>query len=151
SYDPAKRRGEIIIEGFERTLQAMPAAQDIASIRSIIAKALSEHTEQGMRRHLGLLVGSFPNARPNDGEVYAAALLFDVADLKIPDAIVAQACLEIRRTHKFIPAIAEFLSVADRIWCRWRHYQRSLDLIEQRRAERIKAIAVIKSHLESAL
>ena len=76
-------------------------------------------TESVVKKQIGQLIGSFPNANPTSPEIYIAAILFDVLDTGIPDSVVHTTCREIRRTMKFLPTISEFLDVANKQRANW--------------------------------
>jgi hypothetical protein len=142
---PPKCVGELMIEGYESTLEQIPDKAGLARTRLTISTALGVHTEKGIRRQVGLMLGAFPNARPHDPEVYVTTLIYDALDLGLPDAVVAQTCQHIRRSQKFVPTVSEFLDTAENIWARWRLYERLIDRVEQRRTERIEAIETIRN------
>ncbi len=148
--DPPKLIGEKMIEGYRLTLERMPDPEQSARTQALISAGLQVHTEKGIRRQVGLMLGAFPNARPHDPEIYVTSLIYDALDLRLPDAVVAQTCQLIRRTQKFVPAVSEFLETANGVWARWRHALRILEHIEARRRERVKAIETIRNVMLSA-
>lgn len=57
--EPPKLIGEMMIEGYERTLATMPDFEQTSLTRKQVATALAVHTEKGIRRQVGLMLGAF--------------------------------------------------------------------------------------------
>ena len=62
-----------------------------------------------IRKAIATLLGSFPNAAPGDPKVYTAMLLEEVNAADPSYEVLESACRKIRRTSKFVPAVAEVL------------------------------------------
>jgi hypothetical protein len=133
---------------WKHTVGKMPDSEIIASWKIRMDRALTVCTEEGVRRHIAIMLGAFPNARPHEPKVYVAALIYDVLDLRIPDACVAAAAQDVRRSFKFVPAVSEFLTLATARRDHFTARRDTLHRFEQRRAERLKAIAETQALLE---
>lgn len=105
---------EEALEEARSILADLPRDQDVAALAAVVTDALATCTEPFIRQQVAQLIGAFPNASPTDPETYVTALMFDLRDARIPDAILMLACQEIRRTSKFVPAIAEIFQEAKR-------------------------------------
>ncbi|PZF76411.1 hypothetical protein DK847_14650 [Aestuariivirga litoralis] len=117
-YTPVPRLQQAL-EANRRNLDALPDEADIEQLLEPVRKALSTCSEKAVRRYAAQLIGSFPNASLTDPETYMAALVFDLLDCKIPDAILLLTCQEIRRTSRFVPTISEVLQMAQRYSDQW--------------------------------
>ena len=100
-------------------LADLPSEEELSGLLELIKPALTISSAAIVKREIAQLIGSFPNAAPADPETYIAALIYDILDTRTPDAIIVTACRELRRTSKFVPAIAEVLATAERHVSRW--------------------------------
>lgn len=107
------------IEQNRRALEDLPTEAELEPLIDAVRKALASCSEKTIRQQVAQLIGAFPNANPTDPETYIAALVFDLLDSQIPDAILILACQEIRRTARFLPTIAEVIEAANRHRGRW--------------------------------
>lgn len=125
-YSPLERIRQALEEN-RRNLEALPEPEELEQLVEAVQAALTTCSERAVRRYVAQLIGSFPNANPTDPETYIAALVFDLLDCQIPDAVLLLTCQEIRRTSRFVPTISEVIGAA-------RHYltqcQQLLDLRE---------------------
>lgn len=110
-YTPVERIRQALEEN-RRNLAALPDQEDLGRLVEAVRNALATISERAVRRHVAQLIGSFPNANPTDPESYIAALVFDLLDCQIPDAVLALTCQEIRRTSRFVPTISEVIGAA---------------------------------------
>lgn len=117
-YSPVEKI-KLAAEENRRNLEALPNQGDLEQLAEVVGKALSICSEKAVRRHVAHLIGAFPNASPTDPETYIAALVFDVIDCQIPDAILLLTCQEIRRTSRFVPAISEVIGTAQHFLSEW--------------------------------
>lgn len=101
-------------------LAALPTTERIEEIAALAEAAMAISTPAVAKREIARLIGAFPNASPANPEVYISALVFDVLDLGISDAVLVLACRNIRRTQKFVPAVAEVIAAAEKVAERWR-------------------------------
>lgn len=115
-------------------LASFPSPDALVAVEEAVDNALVRCTEQAARQHLKVLLGCYPNARPPDPEAYVKALLYDVADLAIPDAIVALTAQQVRRTCKFVPTISEFLDLAQKNLERFESVTRIVQIVENQRS-----------------
>ena len=92
---------------------APPLAQ--LEARRALLKAAHEGVpdRNASRALIGLLLDSFPAGRPPDFNRYADAILHDVVDLGFSPQILARACQTVRRTSRFLPAVAEVIAACD--------------------------------------
>ena len=118
-------RAEYIIETCHKRIAMIPSDEAVKNWKAQIERLLNIRTEQALRKHVALLLGCFPNARPTDPEVYVQTFLFDVFDMRFSDAVVALACRDLRRSLRFPPTIEEFVSAAVRIRDGWRDAPRA--------------------------
>ena len=66
-------------------------------------------TEEQVRKHIGLLLSSYPNANPGNEEAYVGMMVGEVLT-ECPSVIVLEsACSQLRRTNKFPPTTAEVI------------------------------------------
>jgi hypothetical protein len=66
-------------------------------------------TEDVVRKHLALLLASFPNANPGNAEAYSGMMVEEVM-AEYPTLVALEsACSQIRRTSKFPPTTAEVI------------------------------------------
>jgi len=68
---------------------------------------------------VGLLLGAFPNSNPADGKVFTRMLIEEIIVANPNACVLESACRHIRRTMKFVPTIAEVLSVLKKETTRW--------------------------------
>lgn len=133
-------------------LSALPSAERLDEVAKLAAELLEVATPAVAKRELAQLIAAFPSASLADPEMFLTTLLYDVLDIGIPDVVLVVACREIRRTHKFVPAISEVLAVAEAISEKWkslsrlaemrriseRHFQRALAEAEEKRRRLLK-------------
>lgn len=109
-----------MIEHWRRQLAVMPNEQVLMEIAATATRALSTISPSAVTREVALLVAAFPNAAPTSPEIFISTLSYDLVDLRIPDAIVAEACRKLRRTSKFVPSISEVVAEAEQLLDQWR-------------------------------
>jgi hypothetical protein len=90
-------------ELYEETKKARPDLLDCWTTRVIKRRVVSEM--------ISLLVGSFANANPGSGEVFMKMLVEEVRAANPGASVLEATCREIRRTHTFVPVIAEVLKI----------------------------------------
>jgi hypothetical protein len=66
-------------------------------------------TEESVRMHIAMLVGSFANANPGNPEAYIGMMVEEVMAESPSLVVLASACSRIRRTVKFPPTTAEVI------------------------------------------
>jgi hypothetical protein len=128
-------RSERIVERWRERLAGFPSPDRVAAMVACVNAALAVRTEKGIRTQVGLLVGSYPSARPPDPAIYVDAMIYEVLAGDYGDAVVALACQQVRRTIKFLPAVAEVIAAADAIAARWERLPAICTTIEDRRAD----------------
>ena len=101
-------------------LSVIPEVSIVEDFAARVKAALNPCTRDVVLKQIEFLIGAFPNFRPQNPEIYARTFVYDLIDLRIPDAITVLAAREIRRTSKFPPTIAEFVEVANRTFGLWR-------------------------------
>lgn len=101
-------------------LANLPDETFVDELAKFASEALAACSEAVVKREAAKLIGSFPNAAIANPETYAAALVFDLLDLRIPDTVVVLTCRKLRRSCKFVPAISEVLATAEGITDHWR-------------------------------
>jgi hypothetical protein len=84
----------------------LPEAQSVLDDLRALARPASKLE---IAKHLAVLVKSFPNAGSADGEIYGRMLIEDVGAMQPAIGDVEAGCRNLRRTSKFLPAIAEVL------------------------------------------
>jgi hypothetical protein len=68
-----------------------------------------EITEDQVSKHIGLLLGSYPNANPGNDDAYVRVMIGEVL-AECPTVVVLEsACSQIRRANKFPPTTAEVI------------------------------------------
>jgi hypothetical protein len=83
--------------------EAVIAAAD--STRRELNRAMAPATHDDIAYQLAALVAAFPNSRAD--ELYGRILVADVGALQPSVGAIGAACRELRRSSKFLPAIAE--------------------------------------------
>jgi len=101
-------------------LSQLPSDEMIAELVSMARTALGRSTESFVRPQVADLLGSFPTANITDPETFISALIFDLLDAKVPDAIIYFAFQNIRRTSRFLPSIAEVFGACNHLVDKWR-------------------------------
>ncbi|MFO1131163.1 MAG: hypothetical protein U1E16_03970 [Hyphomicrobiales bacterium] len=131
-YSPVERIQQALEEN-RRNLEALPDQDELEQLVEAVEKALSICSEKGARRHVARLIGAFPNASLTDPETYIAALVFDVMDCQIPDAILLLTCQQIRRTSRFVPTISEVIGTAQHYLSQWQQVLASTESLHRTR------------------
>lgn len=126
---------------YRRTLASLPADAEIEDLAALVRKALDQCTEGHVKRQVALLIGSFPNANPTSPELYISALVSDLLDSRIPDAVTYLVFQHIRRTKNFLPTIAEVFDLASREVKGW---QRITTLPEELKRNRAWLLAQLE-------
>lgn len=76
-------------------------------------------TEEQVSKHIGLLLGSYPNANPGNDEAYVRIMVSEVM-AECPSLVVLEsACSQIRRANKFPPTTAEVIKAIEEEWKAW--------------------------------
>lgn len=113
-YSVPARIEEALTHNRQR-LALLPEQAEAEELAKIAREALAICTPAVVKREVATLVGSFPNAALSNPEIFLSSLVFDLLDKRIPDAVVVLACRRLRRSSRFVPAIADVLGVADAI------------------------------------
>jgi hypothetical protein len=110
--DPHVRRGPWTKA---QALAAMaPPPQDVEACGKTLSDALDTPTDPAMSRQVvGMLLDAFPAGRPANLTAYADSILHDVTQLAFSPAAVIMGCQTIRRTSKFLPAVAEVIEACE--------------------------------------
>ena len=112
-------------------LEITPAVDDYtkllpaAELRAIVTelhRACDPAPEPQVKKLARLLVGSYPQRGPENPDIYARWLVYDLKEF--PADIIKQTVHHIRRTHKFFPAIAEIYEVSSGLMLKRRHMLR---------------------------
>lgn len=146
-WDPIPQIEKAIAEN-SRMLREVPADNEVERLRCAVDAALAISTEASAKRHIGELIGAFPNSNPTSPEIFMRAFLEDILEAGIPDAILHTTCRELRRTMRFLPTIAEFLAVAENQRAHWQRVGRLQKRLPQVRQE-LQA-ALMKAEAASA-
>lgn len=101
-------------------LAALPRQDQADRLARIGREACRTCTPSIVTQEVARLIGSFPNASIASPEVYISALVFDILDMRIPDAVVVLTCQKLRRSSRFVPTISEVLEMADAATASWR-------------------------------
>lgn len=92
-------------------LAAMPPAPQLEALLAACNEALAVPRERrAVAALIGLMVDGFPNGRPHQPEVYVTTLVHEAMAGGYPLPAIAQACRQIAREARFLPAAAEFLA-----------------------------------------
>lgn len=127
-----------------RCLDTLPSEEALRPLVETVRKALAISSERNIKRHVGMLIGSFPNANATNPETYAAALIYDLIDCRIPDAVLIQTCQQIRRSSRFLPTISEVLKDAKFYLAEWEWVLTIPEAITQNRKELTEAVASVE-------
>jgi len=149
-YTPVERI-RLAADENRRKLEALPDQGDLRQLAEAVEKALSICSEKGARRHVAHLIGAFPNASPTDPETYVAALVFDVLDCQIPDAILLLTCQEIRRTSRFVPTISEVIGTAQHYLSEWQQVLAGTEALSRTRERLVYATSCAERTLAHVL
>lgn len=122
------------------SLASLPDQAEVERLAAIAREALAVCSPSIVAREVANLIGSFPSAAIADPEIYASALIFDVMDKRIPDAVLVLACRRVRRAEKFVPAISEVLAAAESILNDWRSLEALPDVLPATRAALEEAV-----------
>ncbi len=95
-------------EAYDRTLVALYGAKGMP-----FGKPQANPAQN--RLIVGVLIDSFPNARPHDPETYLEALVAELAAGEYPAMAVAKACNMLVRSSKFVPSVAEVVQTVERV------------------------------------
>ena len=138
-----------------RHLENLPDQNEIDRLAHLASLAISISTQTVVKREVANLIGAFPNAAIANPEIYLAALVFDLLDRQIPDAVVVLTCRKIRRTSKFVPTIAEVLQIAETITDHWgslsslsAELRNSRALLQQAVTRGEKILALVREEVE---
>lgn len=148
-FSPPERIRQALDRNREN-LEALPSDNDVEQLVQAVRKALSVCSEKNIRRQVAQLIGSFPNANPTDPETYIAALVFDLLDSQIPDAILILTCQELRRTCRFVPAIAEVIDTANRHLEQWQQVLTIPDTLSRVRQRLTYAVQTTEKALQES-
>lgn len=134
-------RVEAAIAENRRYIESLPAEAEVDGLANIASEVLSISTPGVVKREVANLIGSFPNAAVANPEIYLSALVYDLLDKHIPDAVTVLTCRQIRRTCKFVPSISEVLETAESIADQWRPMG---DLSQELRSKRVALMQTIE-------
>ena len=149
-YSPVERLKQALEEN-RSNLAALPNEADLEQLQLAAVQSLSRCTEKHIRREIAQLIGAFPNANPTDPETYIAALIFDLLDCQIPDFVLTITCQEIRRTSRFVPSIAEILSIARQCHADYRELTALADRVRRTRENLRYAAQIAERTLQHVL
>lgn len=130
-----RREAEQSLENIRQVLSGLPTNETVTELAAVARTALAASTEMFVRRQVADLIGSFPGANLTDPETYISALIFDLVDAQVPDAVIYFACQKIRRASKFFPSIAEVLSACEGLQRRWQRAAEFPQRLETLRAK----------------
>jgi hypothetical protein len=107
------------------------AAIDFRAVAAALASRKKPAGEELAAKHLALLVGSFPSAKPGDADVYGTFLIEEVLSTNPSVGAIEDGCRYLRRTSTFLPSIAEVVraiqSAEDRL-SEWTRVAEQFDL-----------------------
>lgn len=119
----------------QQNLAALPDQQLLIEMAAAAAKGLAIISPSVAAREVATLVAAFPNAAPASPEIFMSTLIYDLLDLRIPDAILVEACRRLRRTSKFLPSISEVVRAAESLREDWRMVEALPTMATQARAQ----------------
>ncbi len=119
-------------------------------LAKIAGIALEVRTPVVLKRQIGLLLGSFPNAALPNADTFVDMLIFDVTDAGYSDAIVYLTCRDLRRQCRFFPTIGEFISTAERHRRYWENILKLREELEIKRQQLEAAVAYAERSLQQA-
>lgn len=103
--------------GIARCQRALALAPDAGGLKVFIRRleivATAAPDQRTNRYLIGLMVSAYPNGRPADLDVYCESLLHDAMSLGFSPHVVATACRTMRRTLRFLPAVADFVGACE--------------------------------------
>jgi hypothetical protein len=100
-------------------LDSLPDDASITDLAAAAKKGLAISTPSIVAREVATFLGAFPNAGLPSPQIFISSLIFDLLDLKTPDAIIVQAFRDLRRSSKFVPAISEVIGVTEQLRTQW--------------------------------
>lgn len=129
-------------------LAGFPRAPEVVAFGSAIRGALERRTASSMADEVADLISAFPNFNAADPEGFARLLLGDLADEGIADAVAFQAFRDLRRSARFMPAIAEVIATAKAIESRWSGALRNAEGLQAKRTEIEAALRTATTRLK---
>lgn len=137
----ALARIEAAVAENRHNLDCLPDLADVEKLATVAAQAVSVSSPQVIKRVVANLIGAYPNAAIANPEIYLSALVFDLMDRRISDAVAFATCRKIRRTSKFVPSIAEVLETAESLTDQWQAIINLPAELETTRAALVQALA----------
>lgn len=105
------------VAGLRRLDMALVDQPDRSGILGLRDRALAAATEgyamPPARLAVGLMINSFPNARPHSPESYQEALVDQLEATGLGPAPIAKACNDLVRKSTFVPTAAEVVAAAN--------------------------------------
>ncbi|MGX1323854.1 hypothetical protein AB7M17_007307 [Bradyrhizobium sp. USDA 377] len=98
------------IEGALAEADAVARSISIPALAAEVSGLQRRAEPQEIKRHLQILIGSFPNSTKQDLAIYGVALLEDVVAERPAVSALSNACRHLRRRKNFVPTIAEVLT-----------------------------------------
>lgn len=136
------------IARIEQQLAALPDQQVLEAMAAAATKGLSIVSPSVIAREVATLVAAFPNAAPASPEIFISTLVYDLIDLRIPDAILVEACRRLRRTSKFLPSISEVVRAAEDLLEDWRTVEALPELVTKTRSQLEENIRLAEARLK---
>lgn len=103
-----------VLRQLDRSMIGQPSMMTVTTLRSKLDGIATEKPNSRMNRVLaGLMVGSFPNARPYSPDTYLEALIDALEQSGLLVAVVAKACNQVTTTCKFPPTVSEVVEAAE--------------------------------------
>lgn len=135
------------IERCRRQLIALPDQQLLIDMAAAATKGLAIISPTVAAREVATLVAAFPNASPASPEIFMSTLIYDLLDLRIPDAALVEACRRLRRTSKFLPSISQVVQTAESLREDWQMVEALPTIASQARAQLEENLRVAAARL----
>jgi hypothetical protein len=119
---------------------AEPIVAAADAIRRDLTRAMARATHDDVACQLAALVAAFPNGRAD--ELFGKILVSDVGALEPSIGALDAACRLLRRTSKFLPAIAEVCSMIE---CKESSFALALKML-QRLPDRVVEVKKDRAH-----
>jgi hypothetical protein len=128
--------------------EILPAAGELGPTLETLKKPA---TKLEIAKHLAILVQSFPNVGKNNAEVFGRMLVEDTAAQQPTVGGLESACRHIRRTNRFIPAIAEFLTALAEAEASQRQIIKAIFTLPEQRRRLLDRIALEEGQSNSCV
>jgi hypothetical protein len=120
----------------------------VDKINARIQKLNKPATKSEIANHLALMLKSFPNEGKDNAEIFGRMLVEDVAAQQPTFGGLEAACRHLRRTCRFIPAIAETLAALEAAEASQRQIIQTLSSLPAHRQTLLARIADEKARRE---